>query len=285
MCSWKQLRNALLSPCGSGSILRAVHEMMPKATAEPGAAKRPSSTPPAPGAAIWLAGITACEVTASLLVGLQRSPAVGMLFVALGIAIAFGWLRRYRRHADAVVGEQIETAKRLLAEGGYTTAWNRAAAAADAAPGPRLRNAALEVLARIALDERKYQTARQVLERTRPRWAVDPCLEAALARAGGGVDSAIASLERARSWPTFDGAAARLLIELCAEANDLERAARIAIAHLDLLEVHDVRNMIASLADWGEPHHAAAVTMALTIRLSGTDRQIRLSESRHGQTS
>ena len=258
--------------------------MMPKATVEPGATKRPSSEPPAPGAAISLIGIIASEVTASLLVGLQRRPALGMFAVAVGIAIAFGWLRRYRRHADAVVDDQIETARRLLAEGSHRTAWNTATAAADAAAGPRLRNAALAVLARIALDERKYQTARQVLERVRPRWAVDPCLEAALARADGGVHDAIASLERARSRPTFDGAAARLLIELCGEANELERAARIAIAHLDLLEVHDVRNMIASLADWGEPHHAAAVTMALTIRLSGTDRQIRLSESPGGQT-
>jgi hypothetical protein len=257
--------------------------MMPKATAEAGAAKRPEL--PAPGAASSLVGMIACEVTASLLVGLQKRPALGILSVGVGIAIAFGWLQRYRRRADAVVGDQIEAAKRLLADGSRTLAWNMAAAAADAAPEPRRRNAALAVLARIALDERKYQTARQVLERMRPRGAVDPCLEAAIARADGGVDKAITSLERARSRPTFDGAAARLLIELCGEANDLERAARIAIAHLDLLEVDDVRNMIASLADWGEPHHAAAVTMALTIRLSGTDHQIRLSESHHGQTS
>jgi len=259
--------------------------MMPKATAEPGAASRPISEAPAPGAAISLIGIVACEVTTSLLVALCRKPVLGMLFVGLGIAIALGWLRRYRRHADAVVSDRIETAKRLLAEGSHLAAWNTACAAADAAAGPRLRNAALTVMARIALDERRYQTARQVLGRLRPRWAVDPCLEAAIARADGGVDQAIEALERARSRPTFDGAAARLLIELCGEANHLERAARIAIAHLDLLEVHDVRHMIASLAEWGEPHHAAAVTMALTIRLSGAGRQIRLSESHDGSAS
>src|SRR5450755_2372410 len=151
--------------------LQAVHGMMPKATAEPGAAKPPISEAPAPGATISLIGIIACEVTASLLVSLQRRPALGMLSVAVGIAIAFGWLRRYRRHADAVVGDQIETAKRLLAEGSHATAWNAAAAAADAAAGPRLRNAALAVLARIALDERKHQIARQTLGRIRPPWA------------------------------------------------------------------------------------------------------------------
>ena len=202
-----------------------------------------------------------------------------MLSVAVGIAIALGWLRRYRRHADAVVSDQLETAKRLLAEGNHLAAWNTASVAADSAAGAWLRNAALTVMARIALEEGRYQIARRSLQRMRPRWAADPCLEAAIERADGGIDQAIQALERARSRPTFDGAAARLLIELCGEANDLERAARIAVAHLDLLDVHDVRNMIASLAEWGEPHHAAAVAMALKIRLSGAGRQVCLSES------
>lgn len=230
-----------------------VHGMMPKVTADPGAANRPISGAPAPGAAISFIGIVACEVTTSLLVALCRKPALGLLFVGLGIAIALGWLRRYRRHADAVVSDRIETARRLLAEGSHLAAWNTACAAADAAAGPRLRNAALTVMARIALDDRRYQTARQVLGRLKPRWSVDPCLEAAIERADGGVDRAIETLERARSRATFDGAAARLLIELCGEANHLERAARTAIAHLDLLDVRDVRHMIASLAEWASP--------------------------------
>jgi hypothetical protein len=253
--------------------------MMPKATADPSSLNSQSSRASAPAASISLVGIFASEVTASLLVAVLRRPALGMVFLAVGLAIAFGWLRRFRRHADAGVAHEIETAKGLLADRSYTAAWNTAAAAADAAAGPPLRNAALTVMARVALEERRYQTARQVLGRMRPRSAVDPSLEAAIEGADGGRDDAILALERARSRPTFDGAAARLLIELCGEANHLERATRIALAHLDLLEIHDVRNMIASLAEWGEPHHAAAVAMALTIRLAGAGRQIRLSES------
>ena len=256
-----------------------MHEAMPKATADRIAGDRQFLVASAPGATISLVGVIASEVAASVLVAFHKKPALGMLSVAVGIAIALGWLRRYRRYADAVVSEQIETAKRLLAGGSHLAAWNTASVAAASAAGPRQRNAALTVMARVALDERRYQIARQALQRMRPRWAADPCLEAAIERADGGADRAIETLERARSWPTFDGAAARLLIELCAEANDLDRAARIAIAHLDLLEVRDVRNMIASLADWGEPHHAAAVAMALTIRLSGAGRQVCLSES------
>ena len=255
-----------------------MHGVMPKATADPTGADRQSLVASAPRATLSLVGIIASEVTASLLVALHQRPVLGMLSVAVGIAIALGWLRRYRKHADAVVSDQIETAKRLLAEGSHLAAWKTASVAADCAAGAWLRNAALTVMARIALDERRYRMARQTLQRMRPRWAADPCLEAAIERADGGTDQAIEALERARSRPTFDGAAARLLIELCGEANDLDRAARIAIAHLDLLELHDVRNMIASLTDWGEPHHAAAVTMALTIRLSGAGRQVRLSE-------
>ena len=41
--------------------------------------------------------------------------------------------------------------------------------------------------------------------------------------------------------------------------------------------MHDVRNMIASLEAWDEPQHAAALVMALTIRSSHTERQIRIS--------
>jgi hypothetical protein len=253
--------------------------MMPKATAGGSPAPGQVSEASAPGAAVSLIAIVACEVTAALLVALLGRPVLGIFVVGVGIAIALGWLRRYRRHADAVVSDQIETSKRLLTEGSHPAAWNVAAAAAVAASRPRLRNAALTVMARVALDEKRFERARRALGGVRPRSAVDPCLEAAIERAAGGIDQAIEALERARSRPTFDGAAARLLIELCGEANELDRAARIAIAHLHLLEVHDVRNMIASLAEWGEPHQAAAVKMALTIRLSGASRQIRLAEA------
>ena len=56
-----------------------------------------------------------------------------VLFVGVGLAIAFGWLRRYRRHADAIAGGQIQTATRLLAEGSHAAAWDAADAAAQGA--------------------------------------------------------------------------------------------------------------------------------------------------------
>ena len=219
--------------------------MMPKATADQSATdSRQGSEAPAPGAAALLVGVVACEVTASLLVGLYRRPMLGLFFVGVGLAIALGWLRRHRRHADAIAGDQIQTATRLLGEGNYTAAWDAADTAARAAAGTRRRDAALTVMVQVAIAEKRCETARELLGRMRrPRGLVDPCLEAAIERADGRSDRATETLERARGLPTFDGAAARLLVELYAEAEHLNRAVEIALEHLDLLEVHDVRNI------------------------------------------
>jgi len=256
-----------------------MHEMIPKATADQSAPSSLQSSKAASqgGGATSLFGVIACEVTASLLVALYRSPMLGLFFVGVGLAIAFAWLRRYRRHADAIAGDQIQTATRLLAEGSHAKAWDAADAAARAAAGTRVRDAALTVMVQVAIAEKRCETAREVLERMRHSGPVDPCLEAAIERADGRADRATEALERVRGLPTFGAAAARLLVELYAEAEHLDRAVQIALEHLDLLEVHDVRNMIASLQAWDEPQHAAALVMALTIRSSRTERQIRIS--------
>jgi hypothetical protein len=260
-------------------VLRVMRGMMPKATADQSATdSRQSSEAPAPGAATLLVGIVACEITASLLVGLYGRPMLGLFFVGVAVTFALGWLRRQRRHADAIAGDQIQTATRLLAEGNYTAAWEAADAAARAAAGTWRGDAALTVMVQVAIAEKRCQTARELLGRMRrPRGLVDPCLEAAIERTDGRADRATEALERARGLPTFGGAAARLLVELYAEAERLDRAVEIALAHLDLLEVRDVRNMIASLEAWDEPQHAATLVMALTLRGSHTARQIRLS--------
>jgi hypothetical protein len=251
--------------------------MIPKATADPSPSSRQIAEATAPGLAMALVGVVACEVAASLLVGLQRRPMAGIFFVVLGVAIAFDCLRRYRRHADAIAGDQIQAATQLLADGSHAAAWEAADAAARVAAGRRLLDAALTIMVRIAIAEKRCQTAREVLGQIRAHGLVDPCLEAAIERADGRADRAREALERARGLKTFDAGAARLLVELYAEADQLDQAVQIALAHLDLLEVHDVRNMIASLEAWDKPQHAAALVMALTLRSSPTERQIRIS--------
>jgi hypothetical protein len=224
-----------------------------------------------PGAAGLIVAVFACEIAATFSVAVQRRPLLGLLFVGVAIAIACAWTRRYRRQADTRVGEQIESARRLLADRRHTAAWNTACAAAGAAGSQPLCNAALAVMVRVALDEKRYRIAREVWGRMRPRRFADPCLEAALERADGGAVRAAESLERARRQPTFDGAAARLLIELYAEMDQLERAVRIAVEHLDLLGGQEVRTMIAWLETWGESDRARVLAAALTKQTPDPD--------------
>ena len=240
------------------------------------AARQPTATAtanrrrvsPSAGAAVLVVGLFACEVTASLLVALQKSLALGMVFVGAGIALALGWARRHRRRAELLVGAQIATAKALLAEGQGTAAWNLACAAANTATDRRLCNAALAVMVQLSLDERNYRSARQLFARMGPPRMVDPLLEAAIEKADGHADLAREALARGRRRPTFGTAAARLLVEMYAEANDLSRALEVAIDCIDLLSVEDIRNMIASLEAWDEPSHAAALSVALTVRMA-----------------
>ena len=96
-----------------------------------------------------------------------------------------------------------------------------------------------------------------------PPRMVNPLLEARIENADGHADRAREALERGRSRPTFGAAAARLLVEMHAEANDLSRAVGVAIDCIDLLSVDDLRNMIASLEAWGEPLQAAALAERL----------------------
>jgi hypothetical protein len=211
-----------------------------------------------------------CEIAASLLVAVAKQPALGMLCLGAGLAFAFRWAQRRRRFVAGMLRGQITAAARFLADGNRTAAWNAACAVAEAAAaGAPVRNAALAILARVALDENRADAAREILTRVQPRRAVDPWLEARVEQADGRPDRAIALLDRARHTLLFSAAAARLLVELLAEANALDRAVRVAIDHLDLLEPQDVQNMIASLQAWGEPRHASALTMAVAMRRIG----------------
>jgi hypothetical protein len=221
---------------------------------------------PAIDAVLSMGGVFACEVGAGLAMATLRSVSGALAFTAVAAALALGWLRRHRGRADAGAAARIAAAERLLAERDLTGAWNAACAGAEAAAGRPTMNAGLTVLVRVALEEHRLATAREILRRIKPRRSVDPCLEAAVERAAGRDDRARDALERARGRRTFGAAAARLLIELHAEANDLERAVRVAVAHLDLLERDDVQNMVASLRAWGEPEHAARLGLALAMR-------------------
>ena len=122
-------------------------------------------------------------------------------------------------------------------------------------------------MVQVAIAEKRCETAREVVGRMR-----------------GGAGSSIPVSRPRSSGPTAVPTAPRKLSSAPAvyrrsaerrpvcwssctrRRSDLDRAVQIALEHLDLLEVHDVRNMIASLEAWDEPQHAAALVMALTLR-------------------
>jgi hypothetical protein len=232
-------------------------------------------------AAPFIIGVFACEVAAALLIAVGKSVVLGLGFFGVAISIALTWVRRHRKEADASVGARIEAAKSLLADGSRTAAWNEACAAAYAAAGELRVRAAIAVMARIALEEKDFRLARQILAQATARRLVDPCLEATIEHADGGVDRAIEILKRARAraGAAFDGAAARMLVELYVETNDLTRAVRVAIDHVNLIKDQDLRNMIASLEAWGEREHAVALTLAVALRSSIAARHVRRSEA------
>jgi hypothetical protein len=220
---------------------------------------------------VLVGAIFACEIGATLLFVFAGRPLLALVALAAGIAIALRWIRAHRRFADAEAQSQIAAAREALAAGNRTTAWNLACAAAEAAAAGRRRNAALGVMIDVAVDEKDLGTARELLARIRPAHDVDPLLEAAIAMAGAGPEGAIRALEEGRRRPTFGAAAARRLVELLAERDELSRAVEVALDFIDLLSEQDLHNMIASLGAWGAPGHAATVAVAMAFRSpSGT---------------
>jgi hypothetical protein len=227
-----------------------------------------------------MAGTFACEVAAALSVALARRPALGIGFVVLAMLIARRWLRGYRRQVDLAIAAQIESAKILLADGRRTAAWTTAAAAARTAARGPLRNAALTLMAEIALADRDHETARElVAQMARVADPQLPVLEAKIECAAGQPASAIAALERARRRRSFGPAAARRLVELHAEADNLEQAVTVAIDHLTMLDGQDLRNMVASLEAWGAWEEAARLAGALAARSLDPAREVLLTRA------
>jgi hypothetical protein len=213
-----------------------------------------------------LVGIAASEIATGVSVGIFRHPRLGLMFLAAGIAIGLRWARRRRQCSDTLVGAQIDEADRLRLVGSYCEAWNLGCDAAQRASHPTLMNSALTILTHVALDERRFQTARDLVSRMKPRDQVDPCLKATIERADGRTDLAIEILEEARLGPGLERNAARLLVELRAESDDLEWAVFVAVQWLDVIGHDDIRLMIASLESWGERRHASALAEALARR-------------------
>jgi hypothetical protein len=231
------------------------------------------------GAVALVGGISAFEIGAALLFVLARQPLLAMLSSGAGMVLALRWIRLYHRRTEAAVESGIVAAREALAVGNRTTAWNLACAAAEAAADRLKRNVALTVMATVAVDEKDLRTARDLVERMGSPRDVDPLLEAAIELCRGRVDGAIRALDEGRQRPMFGAAAARRLVELLAERDDLARAVEVAIDCIDLLPEQDLRNMLTSLEAWGAPGHAATLAVALALRTPIVTQEIALGRA------
>jgi eukaryotic-like serine/threonine-protein kinase len=223
------------------------------------------------GTVATLVEIGTAEMAAVVAFLAFRSPGVALAILGAGIALMFRWAKERHALTDASVAEQIATANALRAEGKYRDAWALACVAARRASRPDSRSSALTLLARVALEEGRIETARELLSRVPIAQRIDLPVQVAIERADGRADRAIQLLEAARLRGNFGREAARLLVELHAEASDLDRAVQVAVESLDLIAPEDVRSMIASLNAWGEFRHAAAVVRAVSERMGDFD--------------
>jgi eukaryotic-like serine/threonine-protein kinase len=216
------------------------------------------------GTVTTLIGINVAELSAVVSVVAFRSVVAALGALAAGIALMFRWTKARRDVADAAVVGQIATAESLRAEGKYREAWSLGRVAARRASRPRSRDAALTLLAQVALEEGNVEKARGVVRLAEADGRIEVHVQAAIERADGWVDRAIELLDTARRRGTLTREAARLLVELYAETDDLERAVQVAVESLDLIAPEDIRLMILSLNAWGEFCHAATVARALS---------------------
>jgi hypothetical protein len=223
------------------------------------------------GTVATLIGVGIAEITATVALVALRSPGVALAALGAGIALISRWAKEGRDLADADVVAQIATANGLRAEGQQREAWALACVAARRASRRHSRSSALTLLARIALEEGRIETARELLSRVPMAQRIDLPVQVAIERADGRVDRAIQLLEAARLRGNFSREAARLLVELHAESRDLDRAVQVAVESLDLIAPEDIRAMVSSLNSWGEFRHAATVARAASERMGDVE--------------
>ena len=130
-----------------------------------------------------LIGIGTAEIAAATALVAFRCPGVALAALGAGIALMLRWVKERRDLADASVAEQIAAANGLRAQSRYREAWALARAAAGHASRPRSRSSALTLLARVALEEGRIETARDVLRRVPMDHRVDLPVQVALERA------------------------------------------------------------------------------------------------------
>jgi hypothetical protein len=220
----------------------------------------------------WIAmlvSVIAAEVGATFAIVALRSPEVGLLCLAAGIASAWRWVRSHQKQMEKRAHERLRAAQWFLASQRYTEAWAAAKDAAIAGCGVRVRNAALTTLAWTALGEGEPWRAGEVLRQVLPADEVDPYTMAAVESARGYSGRAIATLERAKRTTQLGRDALRFLVDLHAGEGDYQAVTSIAHEFANVLGLDDVRRVALALDRAGEPELAAALAAAVPLGTIG----------------
>ncbi|HTA93344.1 MAG TPA: hypothetical protein VK745_27390 [Polyangiaceae bacterium] len=194
--------------------------------------------------ALLISGMCALVIAIQGLAVLRSAPTI-FLFGAAAIVSLLGWAQQRRVEAEQALGlpGQLETARRLLADGEYERARQLATRIGVRACSNNTANAAWEQVAwaelGLGLADRAYCT----LSRTRPASDVNGYCLAAVQAARGEIRHAIGLLERALGRDV-ERNATKLLIDLHARLGAFEQACRVASAGLSALDPDETRRVI-----------------------------------------
>jgi hypothetical protein len=205
-----------------------------------------------------LVSMMVAEATASATFVVLRSPALGVLVLAAGIASTLQWRKCQRRILEDQALAGLREARAHLQAGGHSASRDIAKTVAASACSAATRDDALHVLAWAALGDGDPDAARKVLGALRPG-VVDAYTLAAVESANGCPSRAIEALDRGRHGPGLSRDAARFLVDLHAQAGDFKRVAAAAMDLSDVLGPEDVRRVARVLTEAGELHFAVAV--------------------------
>jgi hypothetical protein len=156
----------------------------------------------------------------------------------------------------------VRKARAQLDRGSPEDAARTARAAAALAQGPRTRSAALTMLAWAELAMDRPAEAVSVVERVDPQHLDLYCLAAAQS-ANGRPALAIAALELARRGGGLSCDGAKLLVDLYATQNRVDRAVVAALENCDALGPDNCRRVFEAACEAGAYAPAAALASAL----------------------
>jgi tetratricopeptide (TPR) repeat protein len=125
------------------------------------------------------------------------------------------------------------------------------------------RNTTLTLLAWACLGEGRPRAALAALQKVLPRQAVDSYALAAVERASGQRAGAIQTLQKARAVGLLSRESARLLVDLYAEAGDLEAAFATTLEHLRVLGPDDAHLVVHALEQAEDFGRAEALSSAI----------------------